>query len=210
MKGNSNREASLAEASRLLGRSRNAVAAWLAESCPSRSERGPRGTVEHRLDLARVVVWLEDRAARREREKLTAQHEHELERLRKAIELAGTESEPVSRSEALRRRAVAAARMAEIELAEREGEMAPTLVTEVAIVSLCSGIQNRVLGIASTVAVDCAAATDPAETQGIVYRACTNALTALAEAKVVHRADERVEALLVEFRERLRKLARES
>jgi phage terminase Nu1 subunit (DNA packaging protein) len=175
------REVSLARAAMLLGKSRNALGAALAEGMPGVSQRGPRGAVEWVLDLAAVVGWLEDRAVRRERERLEAAHTAELERFRLAIAAAeGAGAEPVTRTEALRRRALVQSRLAELDLAEREGRLAPAEDWVAAQSALASAIRGRLLGLPSGAAPQLAQETDVAACESILERLIRNALADLA------------------------------
>ena len=191
MKRNSNRsrDVSLAEASRLLGRSRNALAAAIAEVMPARSEKGERGTIEWRLDLAKALDWYEQRAATRERERLEQKHAAEVEPLRRALEQAAGDGEPMSRSEALRRKAVALARLAEIDLALREGSVAPVAPLEFMLIELFSSIQQRLLAVPTRAALEAAVETEPAVVEEIIRRHQYEALEAIANDKEVVAAD---------------------
>lgn len=110
----------------LAGRSRDYImggigAGWL----PAESRTGARGTPEWAIHVPDGVRALEDRARREERERLEAKHAAELERFQRALAQAGDEGDVVSRPEALRRRAVCEARLAELDLAEREHKLLP-------------------------------------------------------------------------------------
>lgn len=166
---NSSRERPLAEVARLLKRSRGFLAGELAAGMPGRSVPGPRGTSEWRLDPAEVARWLEQRAVEQERERLAAKYQQEIERLRKALERAGSEDDgEITWAEARRRRMLAEARLTELDLAEREHR---TVDWEQACWFLRGAIvqtRQAIMYAPGKVAVQVAAERDPVKVQKIL------------------------------------------
>lgn len=162
------RTVSLGEAARLLGKHRNTVAGWLAQGAPSVAAARRAQGVEWQLDLGALLDWHVERAAADERARCDERHAAEVERLHRALEGAGTEGEPVSRSEALRRKAVAEARLAELDVGERERDLISRDLHQQALYTCVSVIRDRFLGLHARLAQDLAAATTPAACADIV------------------------------------------
>ncbi|MGH7336642.1 MAG: hypothetical protein ACREI7_03610, partial [Myxococcota bacterium] len=155
---NRSRALPLAEVARLLRRSRGFLANAISDGMPATPVRGARGTPEWRLDVAAVVGWLEAKAVDAERERLEAKHAQDVERLQRALEAAeGDASEPISRSEALRRRAVAEMRLREIDLAEREASVMPCDAINRALVTIMVSTRDRLLALPTRIAPELAA-----------------------------------------------------
>jgi phage terminase Nu1 subunit (DNA packaging protein) len=189
------REVSLARAAMLLGKPRNTLGGFLAEGMPGVSKRGPRGAVEWSIDLAQAHRWLVERAVAAERGRLEAKHVLELERWKRVAEGVGAD-EPTSRTEALRRRARAQARLAELDLEVRERLLAPVADIREALANTLTGIRQRLLGIPTAIAPSVAAEPAPEVCLQILDAAIREALTDLADegAAILQHAREREEA----------------
>ena len=74
--------------------------------------------------------------------------------------------------------------LAELDLAERRGELAPISDMEREVVRLLSGIRTQILAVPAATAQELAVTEDAAECHGILETALHNALTALADAKI--------------------------
>lgn len=179
---NNNKEWPLSGAARLLRRSRNTLMAAIAEGMPARSVTGDRGTVEWRVDIGHAAKWLEQRAVERERARLEERHRLEVERLHSALEAAGAESdEPATWQEARRRRAVAEARIREIDLAEREGGVVPVEIMNELLVNLFVGVRDRFRYLSGNLAPLVAAESSPTRCQHLIDAATREILTEIAD-----------------------------
>ncbi|CUW87506.1 terminase small subunit [Agrobacterium genomosp. 2] len=96
------RTVSVKQCSLLLNRDRNTIQKWLDQGCPFVTHADRNLGVAWELDLAEVVRWLEERAARTAAEKF-----------------GDTEDGKMSKEEADRRKAVAGAVVAELEMVEK-------------------------------------------------------------------------------------------
>jgi len=174
------RTVSLQEAARLLGKHRNSVSAWIAEGAPvvSAADR-PRG-IEWQLDLGALLDWHVRRAVAAERERLQAKHAAESERLRLALEQADGTVGPISRPEALRCRAVAESRLAELDLLERERGLAPIGEVSDAVGDLLRGVRDRLQALPYSVAPELAAEREPGRCYEILDRYLRDALVEIA------------------------------
>lgn len=192
----------LAEVARLLRRSRGYLASAISEGMPATSTRGARGTMEWRIDPGQAAHWLEARAVAAERERLTVQHTREVARLEKALEQAeGDASEPISRSEALRRRAVAEMRLREIDLAEREKSVMPCDEINRVLVTLMTMTRDRLLGLPTRLAPELALDSTVAGCGRLLGDAINEALHEIADLgeeaeELVERGEEEVPAEL--------------
>jgi phage terminase Nu1 subunit (DNA packaging protein) len=184
---------SLSEAARVLGKHRNTVAGWLAAGAPAvqRAQRSDRR--DWQIDVAAVVEWRIERAVAAERERLEAHHAQEAERLEHAIAAADDDSEPMTRSEALRRRAVVEARLRELDLAEREGDVASISVLETFTVDLFTSVRQRFLYMPGKLAPILAAESSPPRCQKLLDDEIRETLTAIADSAAEDTVERTVE-----------------
>lgn len=98
---------SVKQCAMLLNRDRNTLQKWLDQGCPFVTKADRDRGVAWELDIADVVKWLEERAARSVAEKF------------------GDPNDKTSKEEADRRKAVAAAVVAELEMIERLKSVVP-------------------------------------------------------------------------------------
>ncbi|QND41840.1 terminase small subunit [Rhizobium leguminosarum bv. viciae] len=96
------------QAATLLNRDRNTIQKWLDKGCPHVTKADRDLGIPWELDLAEVVRWLEERAADTAAERF-----------------GGTEDGKTSEDEAKRRRAVAQAVVAELDMLERLRSVVP-------------------------------------------------------------------------------------
>ncbi len=99
---------SVKQAATLLNRDRNTIQKWLDKGCPHVTKADRDLGIPWELDLAEVVRWLEERAADTAAERF-----------------GGTEDGKTSEDEAKRRRAVAQAVVAELDMLERLRSVVP-------------------------------------------------------------------------------------
>lgn len=175
------RAVSASECARLLGKDRGTVTRWLEQGCPTIGAAAREDGVEWRLDLGAVVAWLLAREREAEREKLEAKHAPELERLRRALEQAGSEDgEATTWQEARRRRTLAEARLRELEVRERSGELLDAKRTELEIATMGTGWRVRMMAMPSRAAVEVAGLDKPAACFAVLDREVREALEAVA------------------------------
>jgi len=188
------RVVSMMDAAHLIGRHRNTLMKWLSEGAPAVAQPGDGGGPEWQIDLGALLDWYAARKVAEERGRLEARHAAETERLRQALEAADSDPSPgpISRSEALRRRAVAEMRLKEIELEERDGRLIPIAAMTRIIVTLFHGVKAWLLGIPSKIAVELAAETNPRECHRIVEDALHEAMRQIADGEAAGLAVEQI------------------
>jgi len=169
---------------RLFRRDRQTVSGWVAAGVPTCgcSTRAGGATVDWLLDPAEVVRWLLERERAEERERVETKLEAELDRLRRALEAAvGGNGEPATRAEALRRRTLAEARLRELELAEREGELVDVGEHNAIWQTAFLGARARLFAMPDKLALDLASASKPQECFALVQRELYEALNGVAD-----------------------------
>ena len=172
----------LAEVARLLSRSRGYLAAAIAEGLPALSTRGPRGTIEWRIDPGKAAHWLEARTVAAVRSELGAKHAAEVARFEKALEAAsGEPSAAISRGEALRRRAVADMRLRELDVLEREKSVMPTHEVQRVAVTVMTLTRDRLLGLPTRLAPELAADSTLSGCGRLLHDGIHEALSELAD-----------------------------
>ena len=95
---------SLDEYSRLIGKHRTTVGRWLADGMPAVRRKGPHGA--HQVDVGPAIRWI-------------------LDRLEADLAATAAPKESTKAQAARERKMVAEARLAELDVAEREGEVVP-------------------------------------------------------------------------------------
>lgn len=182
---------SASEAARLLGRDRGTVARWIADGAPTVSAASRENGVEWKLDLCAVLGWLLARERQAERARVETKLGPELDRLRRALEAAGTEGEQhVPWQEARRRRTLAEARLRELEVAEREGELVDPHARDLEWVAAIATAKAHLLAAPSKLALDLAASSEPRQCHELVEDQIREALTACADSAAGFSWDE--------------------
>lgn len=101
------RTVSVKQCAALLNRDRNTIQKWLDQNCPYVTKADRNLGIAWELDIAEVVKWLEERAAKSVAEKF------------------GDPNDKTSKEEGDRRKSVAAAVMAELDMLERLKSIVP-------------------------------------------------------------------------------------
>jgi hypothetical protein len=123
-------------------------------------------------------------------ERLEARHGKEIERLEQAIAQSDA-AEPLSRAEALRRRAVVETQLRELDLAEREGDVVRIEEIRALLVSAFLVVRERILYAPGKIAPELAAESNLATCQEIVDSELREALTEIADSSadaMIHQA----------------------
>lgn len=168
----------LAELARALGRHRNTVAAWPSRGCPV-VERADRDAGKAwRFDLADVVAWLEAEAARKASEPLRR-------RLEAAERAAPDPEDDTTEREARRRKRLAEARLLELDLKEREGELLSRSDVEAGWIALASATRTRILAAPNKLGQVVAQETEASVCAELIRAELHDALQELSEAEVV-------------------------
>lgn len=157
------RRLTLVQLAAALDRDRNTVKGWLDRGCPAavKANRATGQTWE--LDLADVVRWLETRAA----ESATAAVG--------AIDDDGF----VTKEEADRRRAVAQAGLAELQLEEARQAVVRVDVALDLVAAEYASVRQAIENVPSTMAGRLATESDPARIQSVLDDAVRSALASL-------------------------------
>lgn len=157
------RHVSLSELASLLDRDRNTVSKWLTkDGCPAVQRANRDIGQSWVLDVAAVVAWLEDRAAKSA-----------------AGSIDGDDVGTVSYEEAKRREKVASAVMAELELDERRREVARVIDTLDAVAREYASLRSALQSVGGMVAPRLIGLSIPSEIQNVVDEAIADALEAL-------------------------------
>lgn len=157
------RHMSLAQLASALDRDRNTVKGWLDKGCPAVTRANRATGQTWALDLAEVVRWLENRAA----ESATAAVG--------AIDDAGF----MPKEEADRRKAVAQALMAELNLEEERRAVVRVDVALDLVAAEYASVRQAIENVPSTMAGRLATESDPARIQAVLDEAIRSALASL-------------------------------
>lgn len=150
--------ASVAELAALLGVHRNTVLAWVARGCPVH-ERGSSGRGnEHRFDLAAVVRWREDEAAR----------------------AATGNTEGIDLDAARLRKVAAEAALTELEVAKKRGQLVEIEAVATVVGEQFAAVRARLLSLPTKLAPLLAASTDLNEVQVLLQQGVNEALSELS------------------------------
>ena len=194
------RSKSLSEVARLLGKSRATITRWVDQGAPTVQVARREDGVEWRLDLGALLDWHARRAVESERARLEDAHHGEIDRLERALAEQDDDDEPMSRTEALRRKAVVEATLREIDLAERSGDVASVDGLTTALVNLFTALRTRFLHLAAYLAPQVAGESSEPECQRLIDDAIRETLTRFADSS----AEELVEHAAQETQARAR------
>lgn len=175
------RDLTLSDCAKRLGVHRNSVARWLTEGCPGEPVpgRGSKGQ-EWQLDPAEVALWRRDREHAEQIAKAEAVHAERVADLERQLAwLRGIGDLPIEESK--RRREQAMARLAELDLAERERRLWPIEAHVSAIARAGYAIQRNVLAMPGRLAAEVASMATPAECFRAIDREARHALEAISE-----------------------------
>jgi phage terminase Nu1 subunit (DNA packaging protein) len=148
------------ELARAFGVSTTAIDNWLSRGCPFEAAPDRPGKA-YRFSLPAVVQW-------------------RTERLTETAATAGD----CDLNEAKRRRAVAEAELAEIDLAERRRDLLPRSDVDAAVIGAFARVRARLLAVPTKVAAEAAATTEPATVERLLDSAVHEALAELASTDV--------------------------
>jgi len=164
-------QVSLSEAGRLLKKHRSTIRSWVEAGAPSAGE----GLV----DLGELLTWREAQA----REAEAAKWREKLEAAERLAGMVNPGEDDLPIQEWTRRKRAAEARLRELEVAEREGELIPGADGERIVVGLATAARQRMLAIPDKTALQHAAAGDsPKAHRDISASAIHEALEELAAA----------------------------
>ena len=134
---------------------------WLTRGMPYVSKPGA-GSRFYEFELAAVLRWRLD--------------------YERAQQAAATDATDID--EAKRRKAVADATLAEMEVARKSGELVAVVDVDHAVTQAFARVRARMLALPSKVAAECAAIDTPAECSEVIRQAVYDALTELSETEV--------------------------
>lgn len=146
-----------AELARAFGVSTTAIDNWLSRGCPYVAAPDRPGKA-YRFNLAAVVAW----------------------RIERLTETAATAGGDVDLAEAKRRRAVAEAELAELDLAERRGDLLARDDVDAAMTGAFARVRARMLALPSAVAAAAADEAEPGRVQALLADAVHEALAELS------------------------------
>lgn len=149
---------SVAELAHLLGVHRNTVLAWVQRGCPL-AERGSSGRGnEHKFDLAAVVRWREDEAAR----------------------AATGNTEGLDLDVARLRKVAGEAALIELEVQKKRGQLVEIDAVASVVGEKFAACRSRLLSLPTKLAPLLAASTDVNETQVLLEQGINEALSELS------------------------------
>jgi phage terminase Nu1 subunit (DNA packaging protein) len=143
------------ELAEILGVNRHTVVEWSKKGCPSVEKADKESGRPWIFDVAQVMAWRESQAAGA------------------AAEMFG---DPISKDEAQRRRAIAQAAMAELDLAERKKELVQISDVTGAVSAEYALVRTALMNLPAKVSGRIALIDDPAVIQSEIEGAITEAL----------------------------------
>lgn len=183
------RAVSLQEAARLLGVHRNTLSAWIARGAPTLSAARRADGVAWLVDLGAVMTWRAEQARAEEREKA----KREAEALRAQLAELSGEGPGVAIEESRRRKALAQARMAEVELARQESRFVDADALMAFLTPTLLSVRDRLLRVPNTAGAVIPGMT--AEQVAELEQLVRDALTEIAEeGEAVKRAADQARA----------------
>lgn len=151
---------SLMEAAGLLGVNKTTLQTWLAQGCPAVERADQKAGKPWRIHLGEVMQWRIERA------------------VADAVAPYNGEGDRTTREEADRRRAIAVARMAEIDLDERLRQVVHVADVTDDMATFCQMIRHSAQNTFHKIAARCATMTNPHEIYGMCEREWTRAFHA--------------------------------